>query len=165
MSASRHLPNGLEGRHVLLAMLAFFGVVFAVNGVFLYSALSTHTGVVAQEPYRKGLHYNYRIAEGQRQDSLEWRDDLQLAPSGALTLSLRDRSGAPVSGLELTGTLGRPATVRQDLRLALVETEAGRYGIAVGPLAAGAWIVSLEASEGASRTVVFRMRKRLWLNP
>src|SRR5688572_2876208 len=81
--------NGLRGGHVLAAFLAFFGVIFAVNGVFLYMALSTHTGLVAQEPYRKGLHYNDRIAAAERQQALGWTSDLRLAPeSGALTLAL-----------------------------------------------------------------------------
>ncbi len=58
----RQVDGALTGRHVLLIFLAFFGSIFAVNGWFLYSALSTHTGVVAVEPYRKGLAYNERIA-------------------------------------------------------------------------------------------------------
>ena len=43
--------GGLTGRHVLYTFIAFFGIIFAVNGVFLYSALKTNTGVVAIEPY------------------------------------------------------------------------------------------------------------------
>ena len=51
----------ITGRHVLIGMLVFFGVILGVNGMFLYSALSTYTGVVSDEPYRKGLNYNERI--------------------------------------------------------------------------------------------------------
>ena len=32
--------------------------VFLVNGAMIYEAISTHTGLVANEPYRKGLAYN-----------------------------------------------------------------------------------------------------------
>ena len=56
---TRALPaariSGLRGHHVLAGFLAFFGVVLAVNGAMIYSAISTHTGLVAIEPYRKGL--------------------------------------------------------------------------------------------------------------
>jgi len=74
MAASPEV-QGLRGRHVLFAFLGFFGVIFAVNGVFLYAALSTHTGVVANEPYRKGLNYNQRIAAFQAQEQLGWAED------------------------------------------------------------------------------------------
>ena len=40
---------------MLWAFLAFFGTVFAVNGAMIYAAVSTYTGLVANEPYRKGL--------------------------------------------------------------------------------------------------------------
>ena len=68
----------LDGRHVLMMLFAFFGVIFAVNGYFLFSALSTHTGVVAVEPYRKGLAYNHadrrrRTAGGARLEGTSGR--------------------------------------------------------------------------------------------
>ena len=58
--------DNLNGRHVLIGLLLFFGTIFAVNGYFMFVALSTYTGVVADEPYRKGLAYNARIAADER---------------------------------------------------------------------------------------------------
>ena len=52
---------------MLWVFLGFFGVVFVVNGAMIYSAVSTHSGLVANEPYRKGLHYNERIDADERQ--------------------------------------------------------------------------------------------------
>src|SRR5690606_40142354 len=97
MSAKR--SEELTGRHVLIGVLAFFGTVFLANGIFLYSALSTYTGVASDEPYRKGLHYNKRIAAAERQESLGWSADARLGPGEGLSLVLRDRNGRPVSGL------------------------------------------------------------------
>ena len=78
------LPKtGLTGRHVLLAMLAFFGVIFAVNGAFLYFALGSHSGVVAVEPYRKGLAYNQAIAAAEAQERRGWRMELPYAAGPA----------------------------------------------------------------------------------
>ncbi len=70
----------LTGRHVALTFAGFFGVVFAVNIYFVTVALSTHTGVVANEPYRKGLKYNERIAASEQQESLGWKDETVLSP-------------------------------------------------------------------------------------
>jgi nitrogen fixation protein FixH len=169
MFASSRTSKGLQGRHVLGMMLAFFGVVFAVNGIFLYSALSTHTGVVAQEPYRKGLQYNQRISAAAKQDRLGWHEEVALAPGArGLTLKLARPDGAPVAGLKVAGMIGRPSTNQHDLSVSLRETSPGSYSAALEPLEAGAWIVSLEASEakpGIGEEIVFRTRKRLWLKP
>ena len=91
----------LTGRHVLVVVVLFFGIVFAVNGVLLWKALSTHSGVVAQEPYRKGLAYNTRIAADARQAALGWSALLDVEAKGLVALTLVDATGRPVSELDL----------------------------------------------------------------
>jgi len=157
--------QGLQGRHVLIAVLGFFGTILAVNGVFLYAALSTYTGVVAQEPYRKGLYYNERIAAGERQEKLGWNAEATLTREAGLSVVLRDSAGAPVSGLFLAGVLGRPSTGQQDRSIALTEIAPGHYKLQPDGLEPGAWLVNLEATWPGTGAVepVYRMRKRLWL--
>jgi nitrogen fixation protein FixH len=160
--------EGITGRHVLIAIVAFFGVVFAVNAYFIRAALSTHTGVVANEPYRKGLKYNERIAEGEQQALLGWRDEIALSPDGqALTVRLVDKNGAPVRGLAVKAILGRPATTAEDAVLPLVENDAGRYEAATGLREPGGYIASIEVSNSAGEgaAVVYRARTRLWQKP
>lgn len=157
-------PRALTGRHVLVYFLAFFGVVFAVNGVFLAWALKTHTGVVSVEPYAKGLHYNDRIAAGERQNKLGWQEALSVTSDGAIVLALADDGGRPVRGLKLTATVGRPATNRLDRALTLVEADPGKYVVQAGALADGTWLVAVE---GTSRDYgvdpVYRLRRRVCL--
>jgi nitrogen fixation protein FixH len=157
--------EGLQGRHVLMILLGFFGVIFAVNGFFLVSALSTHTGVVASEPYRKGLEYNDRIAADERQALLGWRESLSVETSGAIALTLHDANGAPIPNLAVTAILGRPATARFDRRLALVESERGQYTATARALEGGSWIASIEVRTSTSDGLVFQSRRRLWLKP
>ncbi len=157
--------QGLQGRHVLGLFLAFFGVVFAVNGALIYSALSTHTGLVANEPYRKGLHYNERIAADERQAKLGWVETLEASRDGRVRLTLAAPDGRPVSGLGVAGVLARPATNRQDIKLALTETAPGRYEAQAGALARGSWLISLEARAPAVAEPIYRSRRRLWLDP
>ena len=59
--------GGLTGRHVLMMLIAFFGVIFAVNGVFLYAAISTFDGTDTSSAYQKGIDYNTTIAESEEQ--------------------------------------------------------------------------------------------------
>jgi nitrogen fixation protein FixH len=63
----------ITGRHVLYAMLIFFGVIFVVNGVFIYLARSTFTGVSTEDAYHKGLAYNDVIRAAGSQHTLGWQ--------------------------------------------------------------------------------------------
>lgn len=166
MATTRATTSGeLNGRHVLVAFLSFFGIIFAVNGYFLYSALRTYTGVVAVEPYRKGLNYNDRIAADDAQASLGWTHALDAARSGSVILMLKTTDGAPVAGLTLRGTLGRPSTREHDRTLAFQEVAPGRYQAEVGELEAGTWVAGIEAATVSGQTAVYRGRNRLWLKP
>jgi nitrogen fixation protein FixH len=159
----------ITGRHVLLGMIAFFGVIFAVNGVFLYESLSTYTGVVSREPYRKGLNYNERIEAEKEQQALGWVSDIALAGTGdGLEIVINDHNGNPIGGLSFDGRLGRPATEELDVALDVKETAPGRYRATFTTLAPGAWQVDLAARQltGAGDKIIWRARKRLrWHNP
>jgi len=166
MNTVQPSAEGLKGRHVLMVFLGFFLVVFAVNGVFLYSAISTYTGIVAAEPYRKGLNYNDRIAADEAQKAQGWQEALEVTRNGQMTLRLTSRLGAPVEGLRVTGTLGRPSTAQHDVKLVLDEVQPGTYATKVMPPDAGSWVVALEARPVASpNEIAYQLRKRLWLKP
>jgi nitrogen fixation protein FixH len=158
--------QGLQGRHVLALLVGFFAFVFLVNGAMIYSALSTNTGLVAKEPYRKGLHYNERIAADERQARLGWTDTVGLSRDGHVAVALADTDGRPVEGKAVAVLIGRPSTDREDVRLALSEAAPGRYEAATAPLAAGNWLIALEvrADERADEPL-YRARRRLWLKP
>lgn len=163
--------QGLAGRHVLWAMIVFFATIFAVNGVLLYKALSTHSGLVAQEPYRKGLQYNERVAADERQRALGWTEAVDLETTGALSVKLTNSLGGPVTDLALRGFVGRPSTTRHDIAVTLKETAPGVYSAAVGALETGAWMLSVEARptvggrEAADADPIYRLKRRLWLKP
>ena len=155
----------LSGRTVLAILLAFFGVVFAVNGYFAAAAIQTYTGVVAQEPYRKGLTYNLRIAADERQRALGWKAAVDAGLDGRARLDLTTADGRPVTDLVVTGTLGRPSTDIADRTMTFTETRQGRYETQVAALDAGSWIVTITARGGSADEPVFQLRRRLWLKP
>lgn len=156
--------RGLTGWHVLAMLLGFFAIVFGVNGYFLASAIRTYTGVVSVEPYVKGLHYNDRIAAGERQARLGWRETLAVGGDGDVVLTLADDGGRPVRSVKLTATIGRPATNRLDRPITLVETDPGRYVAQVGALDSGTWLVSVQGiSRDYGAEPVYRMRRRICL--
>jgi nitrogen fixation protein FixH len=163
---TRRRQQGLGGRHVLMVVLGFFGVVFLVNGVMIYSALSTHTGLVANEPYRKGLHYNERIEADERQARLGWSDTIEIGRDGRVALLVAHRDGRPVTGLQIEAVLGRPSTNRHDIKLKLAESAPGRYGTRTAPLGEGSWLIAAEARiDARAEDPIYRTRRRLWLKP
>jgi len=169
MAAAKTERGTIQGWHVLAGMIAFFGVIFAVNGVFLVSALTTHTGIVSKQPYRKGLDYNDRIAADVLQQKVGWTHAVNLdREQGTVRLVLADKQGRPVSGLDVQGFLGRPSTDQHDARLTWRETaQPGTYSAKVGKLALGNWLLQLEVRETTSdgAKIAYRLRKRLWLKP
>lgn len=165
LDASERNRGGLNGRHVLFAFVGFFGIVFAVNATFLFKALSTYSGVVSNEPYRKGLAYNERIAADERQSRLGWQDELSIVRDGAIAVKLRDAEQAPVDGLTVTATIGRPTTAQFDRPLTLAQTGAGTYAAKAGALDEGSWLVTIEARQAGANDPVYRARKRIWLKP
>jgi nitrogen fixation protein FixH len=59
--------NKKEGRKALFYLLSFFVIFASVDAFFVYKAISTHTGVVAENAYEIGLNYNDVIAEAKKQ--------------------------------------------------------------------------------------------------
>jgi nitrogen fixation protein FixH len=160
MSDGIWFARGINGRHVLIGFIAFFGVIFFANGIFLYYALDTFGGGDTADPYRKGLNYNETLAEAARQEAQGWRTELSYG-AGRLTLALRDRDGHGLQGRRIHAMLGRPATDVQDLTLKLDEMQPGVYAALV-QLSPGQWIVSATADDpGMPGNPPFRLKQRL----
>lgn len=156
----------ITGKHVLFAIIAFFGLVFAVNGYFVYEALHTYTGVVSNQPYRKGLAYNERLTQDDRQHELGWTSQLAIGAGHVMTLRLADRNARALTGLSITARIGRPSTNRFDAVIAFVEAAPGTYEVRSQGLADGAWIADVEVRANADASdPIYRLRRRLWLKP
>jgi nitrogen fixation protein FixH len=157
-------PNGrpLTGRAVLITFLAFFGVVFAVNGVMIKLAIDTMPGLEVESAYRASMGYNAEIAAARRQTALGWqvveRVDRGADGHAAVRVEARDAAGAPLSGLALTARLERPTDKRADLPLVLAEHEAGVYGGETSGVLPGQWDLVISADRGAGRVFLSRNR-------
>ena len=134
----------LTGRHVLAMIVAFFLVIFAVNGVFVYVSLNSHPGVISEDAYRKGLDYNRTLERADRQNARGWRTTVRL-DGGFVIATLTDRNGAPLTGLAVRVEAHRPVHDRSDTSLVLRETAPGSYR-ALTALASGRWELRLTAA-------------------
>lgn len=154
MSAADQPAAGftLKGWHVLLGFIAFFGFDIAVNTVYMVKAYKTFPGETSVTPYEDGIAYNHELALKRAQADAGWRVIADMTPSGAVSVRLSDRSGAPLRGLHVTAALTRPATEDGERTLALRETAPGVYTGTSSRLAGG-WDISVSAADARGFTV------------
>lgn len=100
----------ITGWHVLIAMVLFFGLIIAVDALFIVKAYHSFSGQVASNPYEAGLAFNRTLAERRRQEALGWAATVDTPRSGVVVVRMTDQTDQPMSALSVTGTLERPAT-------------------------------------------------------
>ena len=146
-------PFRLTGWHVLAMFGALFGVMLAVNILFVFLALKTFSGET-DHAYIKGLKFNETLAANARQTELGWTMSLGLErPTGGgavLEARLTDRNDQPLRGAQLQGTIGRTTGANEDQKLTFSETAPGVYRAVIYQVRPGRWKFSASAKlEGA----------------
>lgn len=134
------------GRHMLLVMVAFFGVIIAVNVTMAIFASRSWTGLVVSDTYVASQEFNERTERARRQLALGWQADLSVEP-GRLSYRLTDKSGSPIRLDRVEVLLHRPVSGLQDTDLELTPLGDGSYAADIS-LADGVWIVEVEADAG-----------------
>jgi nitrogen fixation protein FixH len=147
----------ITGWHVLALVVGFFATVIAVDVTFAVLAVKTFPGEVSVTPYEDGLLYNKKLAQMAAQEKLGWRAAAGAEP-GRVILEMRDRDGAPVRGLAVSGKLERPATETGRKLLVFREIGPGLYAATPGALA-GTWDLTAEAADRAGHR--FEAERRL----
>jgi nitrogen fixation protein FixH len=159
-------PKPLTGRSVLLMLLGFFGVVFAVNFAMMKMAIDTLPGTEVDSAYSASLGYEKEIVAAHDQNMRNWRIDAHIrrGPQGEATLQVeaRDKGGAPLSGLKFLGRLERPTDRRADLPVELAEVGTGIYRGTATLVAAGQWDLVIEGDAAGRR--MFLSKNRVFLN-
>jgi nitrogen fixation protein FixH len=158
-------PRELTGRAVLVWLVSFFGVVFAVNAIMVKAATSTFGGVEVQSSYKAGLMFETEVARARAQDALRWRVDGHLVRNAAgeavLDISVRDAQGKPLSGITTEARLAHPADERLDHDIELRGIGGGKFHGEV-QAQAGRWDLIIDVFRGEER--VFRSRSAVTLN-
>lgn len=109
----------LTGRHVLLAVIAFFGVLILINGVFIYAAVGTFRGEDVARSYRQGLDYNQTLEVRRNQAALGWSAEIQTEtlPNEVrrITFILTDERGEAIFYDRIQGRLRHPVDSSLDI--------------------------------------------------
>lgn len=101
----------LTGPRTFAIFAAGFGIIIAVNITMAVNAVRTFPGLETKNSYVASQQFD---SARTAQEALGWTAAAHLTHS-AVTLDLRDATGAPVSDAILTATLGRATNVAQDV--------------------------------------------------
>lgn len=172
MSAGRK-ANERTGRDrwIPWTFVAFFLVVVAANGIMVYLAEDTWTGLVTEHPYERGLAYNEALAAARTQQALGWQVDVAFTPAehapagdprAHVVVTMRDRDGRPLAGGEVRARFVRPTREGFDSEMTLTPLGNGRYGGDVTLALPGQWDMVVSGSyDGAT----YQTARRVHLRP
>lgn len=141
-------------------------VVVSVNGVMIYFAVASWTGLETEDYYEKGLAYNQELAAQRAQRERGWTMQLSFVAQqakdehhrGSLRLRFADRDGRPLDDLSVEVKLVRPTREGVDTAVSVVHRGAGTYAGVVDVPLAGQWDVRIHARRGGEH---YRARHRL----
>jgi nitrogen fixation protein FixH len=155
----------LNGRMVLVIFCSFFGIIFAVNAVFMHFAFSTFGGIDKAGAYRANFLMTREIAAAEKQDKLGWTVNGSIKRTGAsqarIEIAAKDRNGHYVDIKSIEAELRRPADQRQDGAVHLKPVGMGRYAGEATHVGPGNWLFVVTIHDANNNR--FRSRNRLLL--
>ena len=133
------------GRHMLLIIVGFFGVVGSVNVGMAVLASTSWTGLVVTNSYVASQEFETKRLAHERQREAGWRTTFAYA-GGIATVSVRDADGQVPALGPLTLKINRPVGGHDDQTLALEPTADGGFAAALD-LSSGVWEARVTADE------------------
>lgn len=137
------MTRRFTGFHMTAILIAFFGVIIAVNLFMATSAMRTFGGVVVQNSYVAGQRFNGWAAQAREQAKLGWTAQAEGTADGALTVTLTGPTG-PIEGATVTVEAEHPLGRLPGRSFEVVAVGAGRYA-AAHALPAGRWRLRIKA--------------------
>ncbi len=165
--ASKVKQGEFTGKHMLMLLVAFFGVIVAVNVFMMYKAVTTFRGEDVKQSYRQGLDYNATLEKRLQQFSRGWSADIRITTNHNLVLNITDANGLAVRGLAIEAVLKHP--VDTDLDTVLVfrpDAGLGRYTAPLPTDIKGKrWVYTkaVYANSGQGSDAIFETKNAIWL--
>lgn len=147
------------GWHMLVILVAFFGVVIAVNVTMATYASTSWSGLISKDTYVASQDFNVEAAKA-RGWAAEGFKGVFNVDADTLEYSLTGPA-AKIDGLmEIFAFFSRPVGDKQDVAIKLARVGNGLFA-AKHQLAAGQWIVDLAAIQNGK--TVFHQAERIQL--
>ncbi len=157
------MTRTFSGRGVFLGFVVFFGVIAAVNVLFIVKAVTTFSGEDVDDSYMQGVEYNQTLAKRAIQKEMGWTATIDAARERSgrarVVVTLVSQKGTPLDRLVLKGLLRRPTDSQWDRALTFKEVQPGLYASEARHVAPGVWDVVVDT---AAKTP-FEADRRLWI--
>lgn len=131
-------------KYIPYYFVLFFIVVAAVNAVFIYKALSTQPGVVDENYYEEGLHYDRELEKAERMAGLGL-DQKAEYENGTLRWRILGADRKPLANAKVTAHFIRTVQDGYDFAIELPYKGEGLYEAPAEAPLKGLWTVKLEA--------------------
>lgn len=137
-------PGEFTGRHMLIIMVLFFGVIVSVNVFMASSAIRSWTGLVVENSYVASQQFNDKLVNAEAQVAMGWEGSLDYV-DGGLLFQLKDAEGVPLPMETVKIDITRPIGVEGDQSVVLTRAADGsfRAPVAIEP---GAWNAAIFAT-------------------
>ena len=126
-----------------------FALIIAANGVLIWLATASFSGLDEEHAYESGLAYNRTLKDAAAIARLQWDAELETLremDARVLILRLADSDGQPLTGLKIIGKMVRPTLANLDRDLSFEEVAPGNYhSLPLRDLASGQWEARLIA--------------------
>ena len=130
------------------AIITFFVVIAAVNGLLVYLAISSDRGRIEENSYQLGLKYQKVIDAEQRARESHWKSEFQFRTpaDGSHTdavLIVSDEDGNRVEGRTFTISAKFASGPQAPISGTLRESNPGEYSASFPALSPGMWLTEI----------------------
>ena len=136
-------PREFTGKHLLLILIAFFGVIISVNVTMATLANRSWTGLVVQNSYVESQKFNDHFDAARARAALGWLSEMSYA-DGEFSYRITNREGRDVRLMDVAVEFRRPVQESKDQNAALLPAGDGSFAGEL-PLDDGQWIVDVSA--------------------
>lgn len=137
------MSRQFTGWHMATILVAFFGVIIAVNFTMARFASSTFGGIVVENSYVASQKFNGWLDAAKAQEALGWDAVTTWRPDGRLALAV---IGAPADA-KVTGMARHPLGRVADVPIEFADIGDGRF-LSRQALPEGRWILRLQLDQG-----------------
>ena len=142
-------PFRFTGWHMTAILVAFFGVVFAVNFTMARLATTTFSGEVVENSYDASQVFNKWLDAAAREKALGWNAHVARQIDGRLAVEV---TGAGTQNASLTGEAWRPLGASGAIRsITFTRQGTSTSYVSQQSLGTGRWVLRLTLSAGGKQ--------------
>lgn len=158
MTTATDTPQPFTGWHMLAILVAFFGVVIAVNVTMATYASSSWSGLISKDTYVASQDFNVEAAKARRWLAEGFKGEFTVKDK-VLEYTLKGPAAKLDHLTEISAIFHRPVGDKQDFTIKLKKVSDGFF-TAEHNLAVGQWIVDLAAIENGE--TVYHEAERIY---